>query len=61
MLIARYGVGDPGGWRLGDSATRARSSVVKALMKIGSGEGKAREAFRRGVRLLVGNGRRVLF
>lgn len=61
VSTARYGVDDPGEWRLGNRAARDGSSVVKPLMKIGNEGGKIREMFLRGIRLHVGNRLRVLF
>lgn len=54
-------MGDSSGWNLGSRAARDGSSVVKALMKLGSGEGKIGEILQRRIRLLVGNGKRVMF
>lgn len=61
VLVARYGEEDLGGWRLGRTATREGSLVVRALVRLGNGDGRIREAFHNGIRVLVGKGDRISF
>lgn len=61
LLVSRYGLQNEGGWNLDNRAATEGSSVIKSIIKLGSGEGKIGATFLRGLRILVGRGDKTLF